>query len=66
MSNLLSHVIAAKARAHKVGKAAHVSEPWVHAIYCMVLFAEGHGLYATIGGVLGVVVVVSNLFGGEA
>lgn len=52
-----------RARLHKVGHAAGTSEPWFHVAYCSALFVEGHGLYATIGGVMGVVVLVAHLFG---
>jgi hypothetical protein len=40
------------------------SEALIHATYCSVLFIEGHGTYAIIGGVLGLVVLFNFLIEG--
>jgi hypothetical protein len=42
---------------------AHFGETWVHVAYCGALFVEGHGVYATAGGILGVLVVINALLG---
>lgn len=67
MTNILKSIKAAHARLvsghgrfHKV--TAH-GEHWIHAIYCGALYIEGHGLYAVIGGVLGLVVILNIIIG---
>jgi hypothetical protein len=49
------------AQHEKLAKVSHKSETVVHAAYCSVLFIEGHGFYAMIGGVLGLVVLFNFL-----
>jgi hypothetical protein len=65
MHDFLSHLAAFRAKAHKVGKVAGVSEPWLHVAYCGALFVEGHGVYALVGGALGAAVLLAQVFGGE-
>ena len=50
-----------KAHRQWVHKVSEKLESWTHVAYCSVLYIEGHGLYATIGGVLGIVVLVTIL-----
>lgn len=50
-------------KSEKVQHTLHRGEAWVHALYCGVLFIEGHGLYATVGGVLGMIVLINTIFG---
>lgn len=50
------------ARVHAI---LHHGEHWTHAVYCGVLYVEGHGVYATVGGVLGALVVVNLILGGD-
>lgn len=49
-----------KLKLHDLG---HAGEPWIHSLYCGVLFIEGHGLYAVVGGILGLFVLTNALFG---
>lgn len=49
-----------KSRLHHLG---HAGEPYIHTLYCGVLFFEGHGLYAMVGGVLGIFVLFNTVFG---
>lgn len=50
---------------HKIGARLHLGEPWLHAAYCVLVFIEGHGLYAIAAGVLGIVVVLLAIMGDE-
>lgn len=56
-------LLSVREKAHKAHHALHVGESWTHALYCGVLFVEGHGLYATVGGALGFVVLLNLLLG---
>ena len=47
-----------------VKKASRKGESYIHVTYCVVLFIEGHGLYALVGGVLGVAVLFNILING--
>jgi hypothetical protein len=44
---------------HFIHVLAHRAESWVHAGYCGALWLEGHTLYATIGGILGLIVLLN-------
>ncbi len=48
-----------------VHKTLHLGESWTHALYCGVLFVEGHGLYAVVGGILGIFVVLNMVITGD-
>lgn len=61
MFTRIKHLIHVNALRH----GAHVGEPWLHALYCAVLAVEGHGLYAIVGGVLGVCVFLNIVLNGE-
>ena len=47
-------------RAHTVRA---YSAELLHIAYCLLIFAEGHGLYATVGGVLGVFLIINTISG---
>lgn len=49
---------------HRLSRLTHEGEPWIHSAYCAVLYVEGHGLYAMIGGVLGLF-VLANIIPGD-
>ena len=38
--------------------ALHKSENVLHILYCGAVWFEGHGIYATMGGMLGVVCII--------
>ncbi len=58
---MINRVILSREKLHHT---FHFGETWTHALYCGALFIEGHGLYAVIGGVLGIFVVLNTLVGG--
>ncbi len=53
-----------RAKSARIHHTLHLGETWTHAIYCGVLFVEGHGMYASVGGVLGAFVVLNLIVGG--
>ena len=42
----------------RIHRGAANTEPWVHAGYMALVFLEGHGLYAILGGVGAVVILI--------
>jgi len=46
---------------NKYHRTAVRGETFTHAIYCFVLFFEGHGAYAVVGGVVGVFIVLASI-----
>lgn len=55
-----------KAKTKNVHRVLDKGEHWTHAAYCGILFFEGHGTYASVGGLLGVFVVLNMFVGGQS
>lgn len=49
------------AKLEKIHAVSERSEHWIHVIYCGALYSEGHGLYATVGGVLGIAAFIAAM-----
>lgn len=48
---------------HAIGRRLHAGETIVHAGYFAFVYIEGHGIYASVGGLLFIIVLTSLLVG---
>jgi len=51
--------------AKRIAKPLFLLETSTHVGYCTFVFIEAHGFYAIIAGALGIIIILSQIFGGE-